>query len=178
MKEKILHLLNKTVTSFKIGSLDIDATYWQVGTLILLLFLLVFTLARVRHLYENWSVGKPAMSLLFWGFVLTVGIEGLFMLYGRTIFTEVMGLENIPKPFSTILDIGRARMIKVLGAQNTNSPSDSTINSLSFAYFRSRGNWISLRDNPSCSCLSVETRAKMTALNILFFTFYLLLEIF
>ncbi|HLE48813.1 MAG TPA: hypothetical protein VI819_02160 [Patescibacteria group bacterium] len=125
MWQKILVLLNKTVTSFKVGSFNIDATYWLVGVLILLLFMIVFTFARIRFLYVNWSMGKQTIAFLFWGFILAVGVEGLFMLYGRTIFTEVLGIESAPKPISTILDIGRSRFVKVLGTQNSGTSLDS-----------------------------------------------------
>ena len=39
--------------------------------------------------------------MLFWGMVLTVIIEGFFILSGRTIFTEILGMKNVPKPFGS-----------------------------------------------------------------------------
>ena len=56
--------------------------------------------------------------MLFWGFLLAIIIEGFLLVGGRTIFTEVLGLRSVPKPLSTILDIGRARMVKVLGVED------------------------------------------------------------
>lgn len=115
----VFALLNKTIKTFKIGNLYVDATYWQAGAIIILLFLLVFTLARLRYLYVHWSVGKNAFSMLFWGVILTIIVEGFLMLTGRTIFTEIIGMKNVPKPFSTVLDIGREKLVNVMGAQSS-----------------------------------------------------------
>ncbi len=123
--------LNKTIKTFKVGNLYVDATYWQAGAIILLLFLLVFTLARLRYLYVHWSLGKSAIAMLFWGMVLTVIIEGFFILSGKTIFTEILGMKNVPKPFSTILAIGREKFVNVLGEESETSVSytESKLNS-------------------------------------------------
>jgi len=110
----IVGLVNKNI-NFKIGNLDISPTYWQAALIFFLIFLLVLTLARVRSLYLNWSLGKSAMAMLFWGFVLTIIFEGFFLIGGRTLFTEILGWKSAPKPISTALDIGRERLIKVLG---------------------------------------------------------------
>lgn len=122
----ILELLNRTFKTYKIGGLNVDATYWQVGAIILLVFLLVFTLARLRYLYVHWSLSKNSLAMLFWGFVLAVIVEGFFMLSGRTIFTQVLGIKNVPKPFSTALDLGRSRMENVLGTETTVPSTDAS----------------------------------------------------
>jgi hypothetical protein len=111
----IINFLGKTFRPFKVFSLEITPTYWQAAVLIILLFLLVFTLARMRYLYVNWHLGKHSISLFFWGFLLALIIEGFFIIGGRTLFTEILGMKNVPKPFSTILNIGRNRLITVLG---------------------------------------------------------------
>jgi len=59
--------------------------------------------------------------MLFWGVVLTVIIEGFFILSGRTIFTEILGMKSVPKPFSTVLDIGRNKFVNVLGQEDSRS---------------------------------------------------------
>jgi len=111
----VFELLNKTVKTIKIGNLNFEATYWEAVIIVLLLFFLVFTLARMRFLYVHWSLGRHAFAMLFWGIVLTIIVEGFFMLSGRTLFTEILGMKKVPKPFSTILDIGRSKMVNVLG---------------------------------------------------------------
>jgi len=113
--------LNKTFKTFKIGNLDVDATYWQAGAIVILIFMLIFTLARLRYLYVHWNLGKSSISMLFWGVVLTVIIEGFFILSGRTIFTEILGMKSVPKPFSTVLDIGRNKFVNVLGQEDSQS---------------------------------------------------------
>jgi hypothetical protein len=130
-KLPILALLNTTIKTFKIGNLYVDATYWQAGIIILLLFLLVFTFARMRYLYVHWSMGKHAFSMLFWGIILTIIIEGFFMLTGRTIFTEILGMKKVPKPFSTVLNIGRERLVNVLGEESAvpDTSASSVLNS-------------------------------------------------
>lgn len=130
-KLPIFAFLNKTLKTFKVGNLYIDATYWEAGAIIVLLFLLVFTFARLRFLYVHWSLGKHAFAMLFWGIVLTIIIEGFFMLTGRTIFTEILGMENVPKPFSTVLNIGRERLVNVLGEESAvpNTSASSVLNS-------------------------------------------------
>jgi hypothetical protein len=125
------NFLNTSLKTFKIGNLYVDATYWQAGAIVILLFLLVFTFARLRYLYVHWSMGKHAFAMLFWGIVLTIIIEGFFMLSGRTIFTEILGMKKVPKPFSTVLDIGKQRLVNVLGEENTvpDSSASNTLNS-------------------------------------------------
>jgi len=114
----VFDLLNKTIKTFKVGNLNIDATYWEAAVILVLLFLLVFTFARMRYLYVHWSMGKHAFAMLFWGIVLTIIVEGFLMLTGRTIFTEILGFKNVPKPFSTFLNIGRNRLVNVLGEES------------------------------------------------------------
>ena len=53
--------------------------------------------------------------MLFWGFLLALIVEGFLILSGRTLLTEVIGWKNAPKPVSTVLDIGRERLVTVLG---------------------------------------------------------------
>ena len=101
--------------NFKLGNFNIAPTYWQAGIIIALLFLLVFTLARMRYLYVNWSLGKNSISFLFWGFLLALIFEGFLIISGRTLLTEILGWKNAPKPISTALDRGREKLVDVLG---------------------------------------------------------------
>jgi hypothetical protein len=119
----LFNFLGKTFRPIRVFSLDITPTYWQAAVMVILLFLLVFTLARMRYLYVNWHLGKHSISLFFWGFLLALIIEGFFILGGRTLFTEILGMKNVPKPLSTILDIGRKRLITVLGVTDQVPPS-------------------------------------------------------
>ncbi len=106
--------IGRTV-SFNIGQLEIEPTYWQVAAIVFLLFALVWTLARLRHMYVDWSLGKSSLAMLFWGFLLTLILEGFLLIGGRTLLTEVLGWKNAPKPIGTALDVGREKLVDVLG---------------------------------------------------------------
>lgn len=109
-----LNFLTKTF-SFSLGKFDLSPQYWTVLAIIFLLFLLVLTLARLRYMYIHWSIAKPSLAMIFWGFLLAIIIEGFFLISGRTLLTEILGWENAPKPISTALDAGRAKLVNVLG---------------------------------------------------------------
>src|SRR3989344_8485598 len=110
-----LKLINKSFGVYNIKGIYFEPSYWMAGTIVLLIFLLIFTIARIRYLYVHWNLGKPSMSMLFWGFFLAFIVEGFLVISGRTLFTEILGWENAPKPISTIIDIGRAKLFGVLG---------------------------------------------------------------
>lgn len=107
------NLVNKTFL-FNIGKMEIAPTYWQAGLIIFLLFVLILTLARLRHMYVGWSM-KGFFPILSLGFLLALVFEGFMILGGKTLLTEILGWKNAPKPISTALDEGRNRLINVLG---------------------------------------------------------------
>ncbi len=113
-----LKFINKSFGVYNIKGIYFEPTYWMAATIVILIFLLVFTFARIRYLYVHWNLGKPSLSLLFWGFLLAFIVEGFLILSGRTLFTEVLGWKNAPKPISTFLDISRAKMVDVMGAKD------------------------------------------------------------
>lgn len=113
--EYFLRFINKTIGTYNIRGFYIEPTYWEVAAIIFLLFLLVLSFARLRHLFLHWSISKPAVSMIFWGFILSLILEGFLILGGKTFFTEILGWDNAPKPISTLLDITRRKIIKVLG---------------------------------------------------------------
>ncbi len=123
-----LTFLNKTFGVYNIKGFYIEPTYWQAGAIVFLLFLLVLTFARLRYLYIHWSVSKPAVSFLFYGFLLALILEGFLILSGRTMLTEILGWKNPPKPISTALDFGRSKLADTLGVydaipeSNANEP--------------------------------------------------------
>ena len=106
--------INKTLGIYKLGNIYIEPTYWQAAAIVFLLFLLVWTLARLRHLYVGWSF-KAAGSMILIGFLFAVILEGFMILGGRTVLTGFLGWKNPPKPLGFILDAGRAKLVKVLG---------------------------------------------------------------
>jgi hypothetical protein len=110
-----LGVANKTLPSFTVRGLEIAPTYWQAATILLLIFLLIFTLARMRYIYVHWHLSKTSLAMMFWGFVLTLILEGFLWLGGRTVLTSVLGWKNPPKPIATTLDTGREHLREVLG---------------------------------------------------------------
>lgn len=109
----ILQNVTKTLT-FKIGSLEIATPYWQVGAILVLLFLLVVVMAQYRHHTVHWSL-KGATTGIFFGFLLALILEGFLIIGGRTALTELLGWKSAPKPISTALDKGRSQLVEVLG---------------------------------------------------------------
>lgn len=119
----------QSVQSFlnNIGSyfvnLYLSKNYLQAGAIIILVFLLVVTLAQVRHHYVSWSLKGGLFGLLF-GFLLTLILEGFLLVSGHTILTSVFGWKNPPKPFSTALDIGKEKLTNTLGVTTESSPTE------------------------------------------------------
>ncbi len=110
--------LNKSIGSFTVKGWEIEPTIWQALAIVFLLFLLVLTLARLRYLYIHWNLSKTSLSFLFYGFLLALILEGFLIISGRSFLIELLGWKNPPKPVSTALDIGRTKLINVLGEQD------------------------------------------------------------
>ena len=119
MKMDILRIINKSFGVYTIKGIQIEPTYWEAAAIVFLLFLLVLTLARLRYIYVNWHLSKQSISFLFYGFLLALILEGFLILSGRTLFTTIIGWKNPPKPISTALDAGRAKLVQVLGVEAT-----------------------------------------------------------
>jgi len=115
MGRNFLNLINKSFGTYTIRGIDIEPTYWEAGAIVFLIFLLILTMARVRYLFIHWSISKPSISMIFWGFLLALILEGFLIIGGRTMLTEVLGWKNAPKPISTVLDVGRSKLVEVLG---------------------------------------------------------------
>lgn len=113
---KISEFLNRGLGVYELRGIEVAPTYWQAGAIVFLVFLLILTLARLRFLYVHWSMGKPSLSMIFWGFLLAIILEGLLFIGGKSFLTLIFGWENVPKPISTVLNLGRERLVKVLGS--------------------------------------------------------------
>ena len=88
--------------------------YFHAIAIVLLLFLLVLTFARLRRMYVHWSL-KGSVGMITVGFVLALVLEGLLILSGKTILSGLFGWESAPKPISTVLDSGRQQLAKSIG---------------------------------------------------------------
>jgi hypothetical protein len=92
-------------------------SYIQAILIVVMLFLLIYTLGHLRHTYVGWSV-KGIMPGLTFGFALAIILEGLFLIGGKTVFSELIGWKDAPKPVSTVLDASREKLVDVLGVKD------------------------------------------------------------
>jgi len=113
--QNVIKLLNKSFGIYNIKGIYVEPTYWMAAVVVFLIFLALLTLARVRYLYVNWNLSRTSLAFLFYGFLFALILEGFLIIGGRTLFTEVVGWKNAPKPISTILDAGREKLVNVLG---------------------------------------------------------------
>src|SRR3972149_11077219 len=99
----------------------LSPTYFQAGIMVFLVFLLVLTLGQIRRRMIDWHF-KGFFPGIIMGFLLAFFIEGLFVAAGSTVFIQLMGWKNPPKPISNALDAGRLKLTRVLGTEDTNLP--------------------------------------------------------
>lgn len=112
--------------SFKLyEDLYFSPNYLEAGAIVFLLFLLTLSMARLRRMYVKWSF-KGATGMVAMGFLLAIILEGFLIIGGRTIFTELLGWNDPPKPISTALDTGKERLVDVLGDQSQVPMSQAT----------------------------------------------------
>ncbi len=127
--EKLLHTYDIALP----GGFSFSPNLLQAILMVILIFLLIFTLGHLRHTYVDWSV-KGIMPGLTFGFVLAILVEGLFLIGGKTLFTEIIGWKTAPKPISNVLDASREKIVDVLGVQtqipNTNAQKPPTSQSV------------------------------------------------
>lgn len=125
----LVNLWSTIVSFFK--NFSIAPTYLKFVAIIVLVFLLVVVLAGFRKHYVKWSM-KGGLIGLFFGFLLTLLLEGFLLISGRTAITEVLGWRNAPKPIKTALDLGRSKLVDVLGVTDeipkSNAYENPTVN--------------------------------------------------
>jgi phosphoglycerol transferase MdoB-like AlkP superfamily enzyme len=107
---------------FNLGGFSLPIQYWQAIAVVVLLFLLVFLMAKFRRHYVDWSL-KGAVFGIFFGFLLALILEGFLIIGGKTALTSVLGWKNPPKTVANVLDLGRDKLIQVLGINTTQIPS-------------------------------------------------------
>lgn len=112
------------------GQFSFSPTMLQAGAIIALVFVFLLLMAQVRRHLLGWSM-KGAVFGVFIGFLLALVFEGFLIVGGRTALTELLGWKNPPKPVANILDIGRNKLVDVLGITNEIPASfaDTKINS-------------------------------------------------
>ncbi len=126
--QSIQFLIQKITVFFQ--SFSVAPTYIQAGSIVVLLFLLIVSLAQFRQHFVKWSF-KGGLIGLFFGFLLTILLEGFLLLSGHTVITGLLGWKNAPKPFSTALDLGKNKLINVLGVSTSNVTATSATDAIS-----------------------------------------------
>lgn len=114
--QQMLDVLLRTF-DLNLGKYSISPSYWQAGAIVFLLFILVLTMAQVRRHFLDWTA-KGAIIGLFFGFLLTLILEGFLMLSGKTVLSLILGWKTAPKPISNVLDAGRNNLVRVLGTHD------------------------------------------------------------
>jgi hypothetical protein len=110
--------LFQTITSVNLpGGLVFAPNYIEAGLIVLMIFLLVVTLGMLRHRYANWGL-KGVLPGVTFGFLLALLLEGMLLVGGKTILTEVLGWKDAPKPISNALEASRTSFVSVLGAES------------------------------------------------------------
>ena len=100
--------------NLSLGNFTFSPSFIQAGAVVLLLFFLLIVLATMRRHFIDWSF-KGALFGLFFGFLLALILEGFLIIGGRTAITEILGWENAPKPLVNAIDVGREKLVNVLG---------------------------------------------------------------
>lgn len=103
--------------NLNLGSIKFAPNYLQAGSIVVLLFLLVLTLAQLRQKFVHWSL-KGSVVGIFFGFLLALILEGFLIVGGKTAVTEILGWKNAPKPVTVALDRGKEKLVNVLGVSD------------------------------------------------------------
>lgn len=124
--QEVAQFVSKNL-NFSFLKIPFAGSSWKAFAIIALLFLLVLTLAQVRRHYIDWSF-KGALFGVFFGFLLALFLEGFLIIGGRTAITELLGWKNAPKPVQTAIEMGRGKLIEVLGISNEVSETNAQTN--------------------------------------------------
>lgn len=103
--------------SFNIGNISLPMSYIQAAVIIGLVFFLVLLMAQFRRHFVDWSL-KGALFGIFFGFLLALILEGFLIVGGRTALTGILGWKNPPPMLSNALDLGKNKLIQVLGVKD------------------------------------------------------------
>lgn len=114
---------------FNFGKLNIPIPYWQAIAIVVLVFFLVILMAKFRRHVVDFSL-RGAVFGIFFGFLLALIIEGFLIIGGKTALTSVLGWKNPPKAVANVLDLGKYKLIQVLGI-STSIPSSFAKNPVS-----------------------------------------------
>ena len=112
-----------------IQNFSFEPNYLQAGSIVVLIFLLIVSMANFRKHFVKWSL-KGGFVGLFFGFVLALLLEGFLLVGGKTVVTELLGWKNAPKPIKNVLDLGKEKLVTVLGTSVENVGDKDIITSI------------------------------------------------
>lgn len=104
-----------------------STNYIHAILIVVLLFLLVLVLAKLRHYLVKSSFKASFVGILL-GFLLALIMEGFFLIWGNTLLMEIFGWNNAPKPFKTAIEISRDKFIDVLDNNNQIQSVNNNLN--------------------------------------------------
>lgn len=119
-----------------IPNISWSQSHIKAGLIVALVFLAVVIFGYIRKVFVKSSIDGVFLGIFF-GFLLTLLLEGFLLIAGRTAITEILGWKNAPKPITTALDLGREKLVGVLGVTDeipssyaSNPTTDDAINVL------------------------------------------------
>ena len=95
------------------GSVSLPENYFKAGSIVALVFVFILITAYFGR-FVNKSTIKGIFVGIFFGFLLTLTIEGFLLVSGHTALTGLLGWNNAPKPISTVLDIGKEKLTDII----------------------------------------------------------------
>jgi hypothetical protein len=97
-----------------VNNFSFSPTYFKAGGIAILFFLLLVSFAVFKR-YMNKSTLQGGVVGIFFGVLIALIIEGFLLIAGKTAVTELLGWKNAPKPIETALNLGREKLVNVLG---------------------------------------------------------------
>lgn len=108
--------LFQTIGDFNLpGGFVFSPNYLQAGLIVLCIFLLILTFGMLQHRFHHWTL-RGMLPGIGMGLILALLLEGILLVSGRTVLTEVLGWKDAPKPISNVLEASRGRLADVLGS--------------------------------------------------------------
>jgi len=113
---KVPEPFNRSVNFNLPRGMVVETSLLQAVAIVFLLFLLILTLGQLRRRFVDWHFQGFLGGIIF-GFVIGLILEGFLLISGKTVVTSLLGWKNAPEPITKSLDIGREKLVDVLGAQ-------------------------------------------------------------
>lgn len=99
------------------SSVDFSQNDTKAGIIVVLVFFIILVLAKMSRSYMEWYMSNWSIFLIL-GFILAIFVEGLFLVSGKTIFTEILKIKRAPRPIQRVIDSGNSRLIEVVCSED------------------------------------------------------------